>query len=39
VKRFVSLQFLNVRQSVGPLDEESARREAATYTQGNTNTE
>jgi hypothetical protein len=32
VKRFVSLQFLNLRQSVGPLDGGSALRKAATYT-------
>jgi hypothetical protein len=30
-KRFVSLQFLNGRQPVGPLDVGSARRKAATY--------
>jgi hypothetical protein len=32
VKRFVSLQFLNPRQSVGLLERGSARRKAATYT-------
>jgi hypothetical protein len=37
VKRFVSLQFLNLRQSVGSLDGGSARRKAATYKQNNTN--
>jgi hypothetical protein len=31
-KRFVSLQFLNLRQSVGLLGRGSARRKAATYT-------
>jgi hypothetical protein len=31
VKRFVSLQFLNLRQSVDSLDGGSARRMAATY--------
>jgi hypothetical protein len=30
VKRFVSLQFLNLRQSVGHTDAGSARRKAAT---------
>jgi hypothetical protein len=33
VKRFVSLQFLNLRQSVGLLGRGSARPKAATYTQ------
>jgi hypothetical protein len=31
VKRFVPLQFLNLRQSVGLLDGGSFRRKAATY--------
>jgi hypothetical protein len=35
VKRFVSLQFINLRHSVGPLDEWSARRKAATYHKQN----
>jgi hypothetical protein len=33
VKRFVSLQFLNLRQWIRPLDGGSARRKAATYTE------
>jgi hypothetical protein len=33
VKRFVSLQFLNLRQSVGLLYRGSARRKVATYTK------
>jgi hypothetical protein len=39
VKLFVSLKFLNVRQSVGLLGGGSARRKVATYTQNSTNTE
>jgi hypothetical protein len=39
VKHFVSLQFLNLRQSVRRFGQGSARLKAATYTKSNTNPE